>query len=283
MPFKKFKDGIINLISSGLPKKQNLEAFRRTVMLNFVLIFCVATLVILAPVAAYQGSTHVAIVDLFAAIVLASFVVLLRKTKNYSTFSVLGVFVGFSLYSYLLITGGPAMSGYVWVFTFPIISIFLLGSKSGSKFSWALFFVGVFVFSFDKYFSFIANYDLNVRLRTVGAYLIIFLFSYVMEKSRGMVQDVLRDSTIKVEKIVGDLERSNAEKEALIKDLRATMEELKTLKGIIPICSHCKKIRDDKGYWDRVENYVTEHSLAKFSHGICPECLEKNYPEDDLE
>jgi hypothetical protein len=104
-----------------------------------------------------------------------------------------------------------------------------------------------------------------------------------MEKSRGMVQDVLRDSTIKVEKIVGDLERSNAEKEALIKDLRATMEELKTLKGIIPICSHCKKIRDDKGYWDRVENYVTEHSLAKFSHGICPECLEKNYPEDDLE
>jgi hypothetical protein len=47
----------------------------------------------------------------------------------------------------------------------------------------------------------------------------------------------------------------------------------------VPICASCKKIRDDKGYWNQVEKYVSEHSEAKFSHGICPECLKKLYPE----
>ncbi|MDA8405861.1 MAG: hypothetical protein M0T73_03235, partial [Deltaproteobacteria bacterium] len=54
--------------------------------------------------------------------------------------------------------------------------------------------------------------------------------------------------------------------------------------GFIPICSSCKKIRDDKGYWRQVEEYVSEHSEALFSHGICPDCMKKLYPEyaDDI-
>ena len=51
--------------------------------------------------------------------------------------------------------------------------------------------------------------------------------------------------------------------------------EIKTLRGIVPICAHCKKIRDDQGYWQQVEQYVTNHSEAQFSHGICPECMEQ--------
>lgn len=58
-------------------------------------------------------------------------------------------------------------------------------------------------------------------------------------------------------------------------------EEVRTLQGILPICSHCKKIRDDKGYWNQIENYIHEHSEAVFSHSICPECLKKYYPEYD--
>ena len=59
--------------------------------------------------------------------------------------------------------------------------------------------------------------------------------------------------------------------------LLAAMEEIKTLSGLLPICSSCKKIRDDKGYWNNLESYIEKHSQASFSHGICPECSEKLY------
>jgi len=58
-------------------------------------------------------------------------------------------------------------------------------------------------------------------------------------------------------------------------------DEIKTLKGIVPICSACKKIRDDKGYWNVLELYIQKHSDASFSHGICPDCVDKLYGEED--
>ena len=60
--------------------------------------------------------------------------------------------------------------------------------------------------------------------------------------------------------------------------LRRAMEQVKTLRGIVPICMHCKKIRDDKGYWNQVEVYVRNHTEAEFSHGLCPDCLSRFYP-----
>jgi len=63
--------------------------------------------------------------------------------------------------------------------------------------------------------------------------------------------------------------------------LTEALEEIKTLRGIIPICTSCKKIRDDKGYWNQVEIYIQQRSEAKFSHGICPECSDKLYGDKD--
>lgn len=57
------------------------------------------------------------------------------------------------------------------------------------------------------------------------------------------------------------------------------LAEARTLSGLLPICANCKKIRDDQGYWHRVEVYVSKHSGAQFSHGICPDCMGKLYPE----
>jgi PAS domain-containing protein len=65
------------------------------------------------------------------------------------------------------------------------------------------------------------------------------------------------------------------EKNELIRELSAAAEEIKTLRGIIPICMYCKKVRDDEGFWHQVENYVGARSLAQFSHGLCPDCLKK--------
>jgi K+-sensing histidine kinase KdpD len=62
-------------------------------------------------------------------------------------------------------------------------------------------------------------------------------------------------------------------------ELMAALEEIRTLRGILPICMHCKQIRDERGAWVRLEKYVQEHSHAEFTHGVCPTCLKKHYPE----
>lgn len=72
---------------------------------------------------------------------------------------------------------------------------------------------------------------------------------------------------------------AEAEREKLIVDLQNASNEISTLRGILPICSHCKNIRNDKGIWDRIELYIHQHSDIKLSHGICPDCVKKLYPE----
>lgn len=69
------------------------------------------------------------------------------------------------------------------------------------------------------------------------------------------------------------------ERETLIHELQDALENIKTLRGLIPICAWCKKIRGDKGYWEKVEDYIQQHAHVSFTHGICPECLEKEDPE----
>lgn len=68
------------------------------------------------------------------------------------------------------------------------------------------------------------------------------------------------------------------EREHLVLQLQDALAHIKTMSGLIPICATCKKIRDDKGFWNHVEHYVMQHSDARFSHGICPECLERDFP-----
>jgi hypothetical protein len=61
-------------------------------------------------------------------------------------------------------------------------------------------------------------------------------------------------------------------------DLEAALAQVKTLSGLLPICAACKKIRDDRGYWHEVEVYVRDHTEAEFTHGICPDCMHRLYP-----
>jgi len=63
-------------------------------------------------------------------------------------------------------------------------------------------------------------------------------------------------------------------------ELEAALGKVKLLSGLLPICAHCKKIRDNQGYWSRVENYIKAHSEATFTHGLCPDCLPKYFPND---
>jgi hypothetical protein len=74
---------------------------------------------------------------------------------------------------------------------------------------------------------------------------------------------------------------AEANKEMLILDLQKTLKEIKTLRGLLPICSNCKKIRDDEGYWNQIEGYIQKYSHVKFTHSMCPECIDKLYGKED--
>jgi hypothetical protein len=115
-------------------------------------------------------------------------------------------------------------------------------------------------------------------LITSGLMLAIFIISLLagrsFKKQEAAEMKIMRQSDDLREKN-NELMKINREKLKLIDELQATIAEIKTLRGIIPICMYCKKIRNDKGVWDQLERYIEKHSEADFSHGCCPGCLEK--------
>ncbi len=110
--------------------------------------------------------------------------------------------------------------------------------------------------------------------------------SYKWILDRGKIFSWTEDG--KPERIVGTHTDITLRKEAetenqhLLKELADALDKVKQLSGFLPICSSCKNIRDDKGYWNKIEKYISTHSEAEFSHGICPECARKLYPEFNI-
>lgn len=105
----------------------------------------------------------------------------------------------------------------------------------------------------------------RVQLRTTEVP--IFDENGRVSEIEGIVQDIT------------ELKRVEAERERVIQKLEKALVEIRSLRGILPLCSFCKKIRDDKGYWEQVDVYIRKHSEADISHGICPECMKEHYPE----
>jgi hypothetical protein len=83
-----------------------------------------------------------------------------------------------------------------------------------------------------------------------------------------------------VKELIDEIFHQSSEIENKNEQLVVVQKTLKTLSGLLPICSSCKKIRDDKGYWNQLELYIKDHSEAEFSHGICPDCFKTLYTDD---
>jgi PAS domain S-box-containing protein len=98
----------------------------------------------------------------------------------------------------------------------------------------------------------------------------ITLSGWVLD-NKGYFCAIIRDTTERL--------KAEIEKERLINDLKNSLAQIKTLRGLLPICANCKKIRDDAGYWNKLESYIKNHSEANFTHSICPECAKELYPD----
>lgn len=95
------------------------------------------------------------------------------------------------------------------------------------------------------------------------------------------IQDYSENLEAKVEKRTNELNKTNAQLQETVTKLKSALSQVTTLSGLLPICSNCKKIRNDQGFWEQVESYIENHSEAEFSHSLCQDCADKLYGEED--
>ena len=107
-----------------------------------------------------------------------------------------------------------------------------------------------------------------------------------LRRAHDELEEMVKERTLELVRVNKDLKeeieerkRAEREREKLILELTEALEKVKTLSGLLPICASCKKIRDDKGYWNQIESYIRRHSEAEFTHSICPDCSRRLYPD----
>ncbi len=195
---------------------------------------------------AMKGRVFIPITDLVcsASLLLTYFYLRITKNLKVSCFVAAIAFMAFLLVH--LISGGTDSSGPIWFFIFPPVSMYLLGKRVGLILSLIISAPAVLIFMMLSAGLDVAGYSATFILRFLISYLVETFLFYLMESQRSEAQ-----------------------------------QEVNLLSGLLPICSNCKKIRDDKGYWNNLEAYIEKHSDASFSHGICQECSEALYGDED--
>jgi hypothetical protein len=102
-------------------------------------------------------------------------------------------------------------------------------------------------------------------------------FALIGSGARVAHSDVLE----RMSRLENELTGVNRDLQKKVHELEAAREEIRTLSGLLPICMHCKNIRDEEGYWSRVEQYIGDRAGVEFSHGICDDCMKKHYPDEE--
>ena len=251
----------------GIDKKDTaaLEQERKRKMLMLILVITLITTTVLGALAAVQEDWILAWIDVVMFFALAGTLVAFRMGMNHERVAYAGLLIAGFLLLALLGHGGVGRASHMWSFVFPVISLFLLGVRKGTRMALAFLLLAGIVFLLGDRVTWVMTYSWSFGLRYISAYFSIFLISLVLEALRKTA--FMR------------LEESHRRQEMLVAELREKIAEIRSLQGILPICSHCKKVRNDKGYWEQVEMYIQTHSDARFSHGICPDCAHELYPE----
>ena len=154
----------------------------------------------------------------------------------------------------------------------------------GEIYNWILISIVCTIVAELAFTFYISNYGVS---NIIGHYFKIFSFYFIYKAIvktgiREPYKLIFKELNTTIKNLNNEItvrKRLEHEKEENIVKLKKALEDIKTLKGLIPICAHCKNIRDDKGYWNRLETYLDEHSEATLSHGICPECMKKHYSD----
>ncbi|HOH37303.1 MAG TPA: hypothetical protein PLE16_00465 [Spirochaetota bacterium] len=155
--------------------------------------------------------------------------------------------------------------------------------KGKISFYLTLFIIGLLTSAAMTFYEYFKQYlipDISIWnshiITIVFSTMLALIVSFFVLKRENKIKNTINEKNKELEKAKNDLEDN-------IKRLEEASRNIKILSGLIPICSSCKKIRDDAGYWHQIENYIKDHSDAVFSHGLCPACAKELYLDMKLE
>lgn len=246
---------ITSWIESAILGRTDLDVTerRRRIFLALGVAVAVPAILVLDVIGEPERGSVETILDSLTIAVLIAIIILIRFLPSGTLlYRLAALTVGASLPFYLILDPGDG-SRVLWSFAFPLAFIFLLGKREGAVWTGLFLLVGAFVLSTGM-----AYLSFETQVRYLVTFLLCTILAYIIESLR---------------------ERYDNESRELIEQLEKALSEVKTLEGLLPICANCKKIRDDTGYWNQIEAYFQDHSDARFTHSVCPECVEELYPE----
>jgi hypothetical protein len=230
------------------PRTTDRELLDRLLLFNIFLLVFLLTAIPFSIFHAARGAYLTAIFLLAGSALLIGIREYIRITRRHRRGFIAAVFFVLPIFLINFVTGGVSNCGPLWYYCYPMVALLLVGPLLGSVAPIALLLVSILLLvePFEKIM--LTTYSPEFLLRFFMSYAIVYFlaFAYEFQKHR-------------------------------------TRKQIKRLSGLLPICANCKKIRDDQGYWNQIEAYISEHSKAEFSHSICPECAHELYPELKLE
>ncbi len=239
-----------NLLTSGIPGDFSSPFLRRVRFTNVFGYTTAFALLVFAGLNLYRGDHLAFIVETAAALFGLFIMTSLRKTRKLERAQTLLLADITAIMIFLYATGGIADTGIFWWFTYPLPP-FHHRKEEGWYWIAGIMVLGALLKAFGGAMGIIVPYSFPVLRQFGASFIVVSLVLQMYEATRD-------DYEKAIEKSMRDLERAAA--------------SIRTLKGLVPICSSCKKIRDDKGFWQQLEVYVSEHTEADFSHGMCDEC-----------
>ena len=208
-----------NIITSGMGEKHNIETMRKVMLTNVVGITGVIFLVPLGTVAFVQGNFPLGLFDYCAALILIFHILYLRRSHNYQLAYFIGISVAGILCFYLLVTGGVNNTAHVWYYTFPLMALFLLGSKKGAVATILLLILAIIFFAADFDSPYVTQYSKDFKLRFIPSFIVVFIFSFAFEYLRETAETKLTSKNDELNRTIKELKETDIR-------LRKAQEEL---------------------------------------------------------
>ncbi len=242
----------------------SVERTRRRQLMGLLTSFGIPVILMFGVIDYLEGDTVEFVVDVTLAVILVGGLIAIFKydKDRPAYFAGLNMVVLAVLYNVAI--GAGKETALYWVFLLPSLLFFFQGRRDGLiSVGFVLFLLSLLLFLPGLVHA--HDYGMRMGLRFFPSLVFVAVIGYGLESSRYRFSNMLRREH---EELLE--EKANLEK---------ALKQIKTLHGLLPMCASCKKIRDDSGYWKQIEAYLHEHSDAKFSHGICPDCAKELYPD----
>lgn len=271
---KNSSSGLYTLILSRFAQSReyhNKTDYRRYLLLNVSLLIFAIVLGLFSWANILGGNIAVAAAEFGVFALCLSLLYLVQSPRYLNLGSRVFYVVGWMLGLFVCASPDTHPSIFIWNTLGPLFAFLLLGRRLG-LIATVLMLSSVVILFVWKYGTAPDTFPLIAILNATALIISVAVLSYYYEFTRSETESALtRD--------IAERRRAEKEKELLIHQLQHALAEVTTLSGLLPICSSCKKIRDDEGYWNQIETYIQRHSGAQFSHGICPDCAQRLYPE----